>query len=164
MFIRDGCFQNRYLELARACTHPCQAETQSTNADLSEKSVPQATGLPPFTYCGCKSLGYLQSCYYGAVLAPDTIRRKKYNRLQFAVELAGCSNHCLPLVKMQDTFCSEKEQSCRQVYPRLSHLENELVLTSDHIFGRQMCTWGQKLWDVLCYPDLLFAFLVCPLQ
>jgi len=91
-------------------SHLCWAEAQGTKADLPQKSIPPAIGLPPFTHHGCKSLSCLQSYYYGGVLAPDIIVRKKYYRLEFAVELAACSNHWLHLMKMQGTFCSQNEQ------------------------------------------------------
>lgn len=51
--------------------------------------------------------------YYGAVLAPAIIITKKYYRLQFEVEFAICSSHCLHLIKTQGTFCSYKERITR---------------------------------------------------
>lgn len=168
MFIRDGCFQKkRYPELARAGSRLCQAEAQSTRADVSQKSIPQAIGLPPLTHHGCKSLGCFQSYCYGAVLAPDVIVGKKYYRLQFALEVAACSNLWLHLVKMQGNFCSPKEQIAKLKFTlawptgKRSWCWQVLIFwQADVLFRPGALFWG----DVLCHPDLLLAFLIRPLQ
>lgn len=160
MFIRDGCFQKkRYPELARAGSCLCQAEAQSTRADVSQKSIPQAIGLPPLTHHGCKSLGCFQSYCYGAVLAPDVIVRKKYYRLQFALELAACSNHWLHLVKMQGNFCSPKEQIAKLAasLPWPGPLGKEVGVDKCLYFGRQTCSSGQELSS----EEMFFVTLIC---
>lgn len=88
--------------------------------------------------------------YYGAVLAPAIIITKKYYRLQFEVEFAICSSHCLHLIKTQGTFCSYKERITRfpLTWPtwKMSWCWQVLIFS----WVKRLFRLGALFWDVLC--------------
>lgn len=146
-------------EPAKAGSRPCQAEAQSKKAELWQKSIPQAIGLPPFTHHSCKNLGHLLLLWSST----GTCHYHNEEILQATI----CSRVCClqqPLASFdKDTrhllLLKGKNQ---QVSPDLAHLENELVLTSTYILvGRNALQAGSTLlrcsllaWFASCTSDL----------